>query len=420
MGKEILKLWRAPALVPSRTSGARSGSGFSLQVLPAIGGSGLSAAIPARPAGRPHAISRLMYLVAFFLPFNNNTMAQQTTVLQLKDAVLKLKEAEDKFGAGHFEEALVITNELQKESGLSRIEREQTLLISAKINLELDKIDSVDQNIVSLLRLSPNYKLNPLTVQQDLLKYFQKYFVIPRISVSLQVNYNTAFFQQVNAYKIMGRLEDNQTYITKPSFGGGLRFNYSFRHMFFAGLGIEMNEFGFSRELRGVDNLQVTYSEKLSFIEIPVTAGKRFKISDRMGLFGTCLVSGAKMIKRTSLADISVTYPVYQNGSDGEILDEGLLEEKRISRLDARNNNYRFGGAIELAKQFDNFLFGLGAGYHFTTDLTNDPDSRYDNENLMYNFNYIDDDFRFEFLQIYLSASYTIKHSIRKKVVKIS
>ncbi len=366
-----------------------------------------------------HTFYGLIFFLGFLFVFAN-VKAQQNTVLQLKDAVLKLKEAEDKFGMGHFEEASSITNELLNDNGLTRIEREQALLIAAKINLELDKTDTVDARIVSLLRLSPNYKVNPLTVQQDLLKFFQKYYVIPRVSISIQANRNTAYFKQVNPYKIMSRIEDNSAYGLDARFGGGLKAFYSFRYHFLIGLGVELNEFAYTRELKGPDNLKISYSEKLSFIEIPLTLGKRFTLSNRYNVFGSCLVTGAKMLVQSSLANISSNYPIYVAGSLTEVLEEGVLEQKSINRLDERNDLYRFGVAFELSKQFDDFMFGLGAGYHFTNDLINNTEKRYSNENLLYNYNYLDDDFKFEYLQIYFTASYTLKYSIKKKILKVS
>jgi tetratricopeptide (TPR) repeat protein len=97
----------------------------------------------------------------------------------------KVVTAENLFKQGLFSESEILVKQALDNCNLSHKSRFDAYEILARINIETDNLEEAQKNLKKVIRLNPNYQPNPSRVEEDYIKYFSKYKVLPVLSVGL-------------------------------------------------------------------------------------------------------------------------------------------------------------------------------------------------------------------------------------------
>ena len=171
---------------------------------------------------------------------------------------------------------------------------------------------------------------------------------------------------------------------------------------------------GYERTITGIDvNKPVlNYSEVLKSFETSLYIKKYFFHKQ----FKPFVYAGGYFSDLTkATADLELTYKLKDNITPD--VDNYYLSQNNINVLNMRNTK-RQGviSGIGISYKTKNILISADASYRMDigTHLTNST-NRYKNEQLLYEFYYIDNDVNLSRVDVSLSVSYIFKYSVKSK-----
>ncbi len=283
------------------------------------------------------------------------------------------------------------------------------LLISYYLNPEINDSGSAVNMADSILMLSPSYKPDYDEYQW----VFNKLLAEPKVMFGI---YSGANYSLVNVIK---------QYSVFPSFNTSFPGNYQQKYNFQAGLqgefniytvkkksllypqlylqiapGYRKNEYVHINPVENGDNTMITYTENLSYIDLPVSVKCYFTHS----FFWKPYIQLGAYFTKLFIADANT-----QMGGNSAITD----------RLQQRYTSIQVGyfggiGIVHTLKKVSNLSYFVNLNYVTFPHLVNNPLTRYDDPVNTWNFYYVDDDFKLDNLQANAGLSITIGYKIIK------
>jgi hypothetical protein len=323
-----------------------------------------------------------------------------------------LEEARRNFDAGHL---YIIPSILKPclDNGFNRSQKIEAYLILTRTYLLIDDPISAEDNYLKLLKLDPEYKIDPERDPVDIIYLNEKFKTTPIFIFFAKVGINSSNASSIGNYGVDNTSRSNEKYTSAIGFniGGGSEFNVSDHFS----IGLEVNfhskKYEYSNTLFEGD-LQ-TFTEKQSLLGVPLFLKYRLHFN-KIHPF----IYGGLSYQYLISAKADVIIKDRSSNAEG-IVSEFSVTGPPVSLDDLRTSINKFG------------ILGIGFNYRIGYDylffdaryylgVTNfvDEKSQYSNSSLLYKYGYVDDFKRMNTVSIsfgYIHPIYKPRKNISKE-----
>ncbi len=302
-------------------------------------------------------------------------------------------------------------------------------ILLAQTYIEMKNYEEANKELVNLLKCSPNYIPPPNIYQDDFYANLRLIAVQPKLSIGVKAARTYPLFSTEKTYSVYDSTAYDTPYKMLKGYCYSLYLQHNFNANFALTLDYSYSKFGYKRTLTrsGVDNFELKYSEIIYNNEIGISL-KKYLLKDNskllLGWVGPILhkgsgpyfsIGGYYSKMRQAQANAEVNY-IYTNRSF-QSTEPKNLTRNNIDVKDMRNTK-RFGlsAALGSSLTIDRLVISLEAKYLYDlTSLTN-PEKRYNNTELLYNYYYIDNDVSVSRIDVSLSLAYILSYKVKSKL----
>jgi hypothetical protein len=320
------------------------------------------------------------------------------------DCTNYLDQAITLYNSGKFDQVIKTINQCSVTE-TDPVKQWQYSRLLAESYLELNDLTMAKSAVENMLEKNPTYKPNSLEDSKQFINLLNSVMVVPRFSLSFSASAGLNI-SYPSIIKSFGITNDPKTYQNGKGIQFGLHSGYSFTKRWSAHLGANFTENNFSLRYSVVEQ-QFKYSEKLTYLQVPLFS--RFQIKPKGNLkiyvdagFHTGFLTNAKYnIERTSSTffESSNLLNIDRSGSRSNVI-LGLLAGTGISY-----------------KLKEGHVF-LQMNYIYSLTNLNKMDTRKNDENLIYNYFYIDDDLRINNLAFSLGYTFYLNYFVVRSKTK--
>jgi hypothetical protein len=325
------------------------------------------------------------------------------TLMAQENCTAKLDSAKELFNAGQIEEIPALLDSCLRQ-GFTKDEKIQAYLLLIQAYIFDSDRDKAEKVMNQFLKEFPDYKVQP-SDPAEFVELFKAFQIKPTwgIGVTSSANLSQVVVSQHFSTENLNSL-NSKYYPDGVGFDAGAHINRYFRKNFWVSLDIQYSMENFKRkDMLGGNNEELNYTEKTGWFSAPIylnlSIGRR-RLSPYIyagGEFGYLYVDKTYIIRR-NLINTSIPNVV----------------QKSTNNLKNREpyNVWALGGAgLQYKALGGYFHFSLGYKYCLMPFVKNG--NRYADNNLLYYYQYIDDDFRVN--QFYCSLGFTkIFYKIKK------
>lgn len=357
---------------------------------------------------------RILFLAMFIMGIMSRSLMAQNVCLE------KLSTAENSFETGHLYEIYDLIAECL-ENGFSREDKIRAYRLLSITYLYLDEHEKAEESYLSLLRLNPEYKPNTLIDPTELFHLHHKFLTSPRWSIlMIKVGGDLSFVKPYNLYNTDGvgynyfAIQDNienkkaKEYLPAAGFflGAGVKYGLSHTFSFTGELLFKLNRFKVRDNILGHTTLQ--FNEDQYNLEIPV-------------LFNMCLSN-------------SKWKPYVFGGGSLNFMVHSAAKNLVIERTQGATVLPETGPSVSLISNRNRFGYSVivGGGVHYKVGVNyllleirhtfglksiSSTNNRFDNDEMLYKYMYIDDDMRLNNLMFsisYLKPLYNPRRKVKR------
>lgn len=344
------------------------------------------------------------------LIFCGQNLASQTNCDNIID------EAADLYNSGNYDECINFLENGLNTCSLSKSKKEKAYVLLINSNIEKDSLQGIDKNFRLLLKNSPTFKIKDYNGIDDFKKYFNNYYVYPKLAIGIRPHYSSSVIVPFKIYQAMPDIKNENQYITSSYSGTNLCIEYRVleKFSFFADAGFFTLDY--HRQLEN-NYWLLKSSEKLNFFQLDI-GNKRFYRSQKklnlylMGGYSSLFLNKSELNLSKEITEVVDLYAGIDKLKDTYILDK--FDSKKL------RNKYVYslfigGGAI-----YRIGYIGIGLDYrtYFSLNTLNKKSARFNEPILVENYNYIDNDFRLfktDFSIVFTYLFYQVK---RKKIAQ--
>lgn len=318
------------------------------------------------------------------------------------------------YNNGNYDACLALLNIGFANCKLSKKEKEEANILSARVNIEIDRTDDVNKSLVKLLRLDPNFIPKEGAYQEDFYADFSNIRVRPFLSAGFFTGINLPFFKVLQTYSVYQGVNYSAPYNLVLGLQEGIYLECAFLSRLSLSVSVSYSSFGFKRELdNGMSDYALNYNENLSYINTPVYL-KFYLTTTKFKPF--VILGGSYSLLEQATANLNLQYSAsdYISGvSSSYTTGEGGINQKayRVSSF----TSMLFGGGCSY--RFKNFIFALQASYAIENNNIMNPDENTRNQELEYKFYYIDNALSLSLLNINASVGYILKYQVKTKKI---
>lgn len=319
------------------------------------------------------------------------TACTMLAVAQTDPCITQMKDAGTMIEEGRYDEAIALLKTTLSDCNLSngdKVEANKALIIAY---LAIDDLESADATAAEVMKINPNYRSDKLRDPAEMIALFEKYRPIPVFTVGVKGGANTSIIETLNTYSVVS--DDDSpgldNYESKTGFQVGLFAEYRAWKNLWIQLDGMFRQSGYSIDVPNVEGRTISYNEDLNYFDIGLSAKYYF------------LQGNLK--------------PYLQGGASFSLLNTALGELSRddisdiVDRKIQRNDNL-FGvfGELGVSYAIQNLTIGLGARYTYIDEQVNKEGTRYENLPSIFQYYYVDNDFRMDNVQFTISAHYNL------------
>lgn len=350
------------------------------------------------------SIRFIICLISFF-SFNSFVIAQST-------CEQNLKQAEELYTGGDYENSIQQIEALLKDCSLSSKREEVALEILTKSYLHQDNTTLAEKTVGRILKNNPYYELKESGEDEDFEILVKKFAAHPLFSIGAR---NTAMIPSLNTTQTYSITPNHFNYDAsytnnKTELLYYIIAEYEFKKAFSVNVDALFFNMSYNRSLtKNTDNM-LTFKEDMSFIEIPLYLKEYFPLGNNILTYATIGTGYLKLTKANAIANISYFNEDYFTNAKTE-----FTSNDPINMLPQRNkNNFEWLVGAGIGYRFKNLGIFIDARYTQTVNSITSPSKRYSNATLVNNYFYVDNSIKLYKYEIGLSLSYTLKNSIKK------
>lgn len=276
--------------------------------------------------------------------------------------------------------------------GFSQEERVKAYRLLTLSFLFTNQKEKAEEAFIRLIRIAPDYVIDTETDPLLLQHLYQEYKTSPVVSFQLTLGGNRSLVEQMASY---GPSESSGNYASKTSIQVGLSSNIYFKRQFSVQVGLLNTYYSFLYSNTILDYTTIRYTENQSWLNIPISLHYHFG-RRKMVPYVFAGLQYQRLLSSTAAAireqDI---------GRDLEL--NGIVAEERRQ---PQQLGLRTGAGINYRLK----RLGILIQATYTHGLYNQvrTNKRYSNKELLYNYGYVDDDFKLHQLVVELGLTYSI------------
>lgn len=358
-------------------------------------------------------IHKLLSFLSFFL-LVLVAQAQQDDPCQ--NVLDKAKQA---YNVGKVKEVKTILN----ETCIKVLPRKENIMeayyLLCTASLFLNEKEEATQYMLRLLKLEPEFAVEP-SMPVEFKQFHEAFKVAPVVTVGLRVGANLSFVQPFKSYSISNMLPDSKlgSYNAKTNIQFGVvgYLPITKKLDFSAEFTYRTSAYEFQNVYLSYVNL--TFTETQKYLEVPLMLKYNFRnkfdfTRDRRSFKNKLfpyISFGGTLSRLNSSKGVAVRL---DSGAETTPLS---LESEPQDMITARNTNKIFAtGAVGLEYKSGRSILALEIRYNRMFGKQVKPEHRYDNQNLLLKYAYIDNDFNVHNTAITLSFMYPFYKARPKK-----
>lgn len=323
-----------------------------------------------------------------------------TPLMAQEKCTEKLYSANILYERGQIEEAIEIATKCLKESN-SKGDHWQAYRLLAMAYLASDQQIKARKAAEQMLSLNPSYKPSELKDPAELRQLLKMIKIIPKFSMGLAATLGSNLtFNNLNA--IYNGAEYSKSYSSKFNWLASMIIGYTVSERLSLNAGLIAISKNFDIQYK-ISDWEVKIEEKLTYFDVPVFARITSQSMGKIRLFVDAGGFAGRLINSQS------------NFARKNISSAESFESKNLNS-ESRHTKWEYGllmgGGTQYSLKKANLALNLNY-FHSFANITN-IENRYKNENLFYNYFYIDDDFSLSNLSISLSFIYNLNYKIVK------
>ena len=334
------------------------------------------------------SFARKIVILIFFLTLGLNLMAQDS-------CSLALDSAKNLFNSGQIEEIPDLLSPCIAK-GLSQQEEIQAYLLLVQVYLFDSDMDKAEKTMTEFLGKYPAYKPRPAD-PAEFVELFKTFRVRPTWGIGINVSPGLADVYVKEKYTTDNFSTLNSKYHpNKLGFGSELQVSRYFGKYFWVAANFQFSTLSLKRtDMLGGNSEELNFTEKTSWFSVPLT----LNVSIGKGKWAPYFFAGGEMgyllsdrttIVRHNNADSSI--PNVTQGTTGNLSNR---ERNSICALGGVGVQYKILGGY----------FNFSIGYKYSLKPFVKQGNRYADNNMLYYYQYLDDDFRIN--RYYCSFGFT-------------
>lgn len=343
----------------------------------------------------------LMFISVFMIVFSFASYAQDG---EERDCDENLNQARRYYELGQIEKVPAVLNKCLEE-GFNKTQKSEALELLVLTHQYDNKPFEAEDTYLELLKHDPEYEVNEANTPFELLRLYKTYHAPPVYSIGLIAGINSTFGQRIQSYNL-GNAEDDLSEYGADGLGFqvGLTLKRYISKDFELNLNVLYNNLRFERTLNQLEFSNIVYREDQQQLLFPVSI-----IYDiELGKFSPYIrLGGGVSYMFTSEATIERLYGQSNIGNLPNVTGPP------IDILGQRNNVNFFSTAgigLKYKVPRGNIILDVRHNWFFLEQ--NRPSKRFENNILVYEYHYIDDDFKLGNVALSLGYTYSF-HKIK-------
>lgn len=310
-----------------------------------------------------------------------------------------LDVAKNLYDKGQFEESLS-TLKSCSSSEQDKIKQWQSSRLLAQSYLGLHDLKMATSAAEDMLQINPLYKPSLIEDNREFVNLIKSVTIVPRFSLSLSAaaGINISYPNVITSY---GITTDSKTYENGKAKQFGLYAGYSYSKLLSAHTGVIYAENNYALSYT-IKNENIMYQETLNYLQIPLFA--RFQIKPK-GNFKVFAQTGGIVGFLTK-----AKYDILKSTPTTEFIP---LKNMDIS---ASRTKSIYGAILGVGASYkfrEGHIFGeINSQYSFTN--INKNNNRLTNDNLVYNYFFIEDDLRLNNLTFSLGYTFYLNYFVQR------
>lgn len=345
-----------------------------------------------------------IFILCFLLCFASSLKAQN-------NCEQNVKQAEEFYTIGDYENCIQILEKSIKECNLSRKKEEDALELLAKSYLEQDNISHAEATVQRLLENNPHYELKETDIHEDFDLLVKKFDIHPLFSIGIRNAGLQPQFKISKTYSILDDIDYSTHYKTSKTILLYYAWaEYEFRKNLSVSVDVITFNIRYDRSFSKKTDWTMIYNENLSFVEVPLYVKKYCLLGKNILPYATLGVGYLRMTKAQGNATIAYSNEDFFTGKKTDYSSSGYSDV-----LDMRNiNNYEWLAGAGIGFKFKNLGIYLDARYCGGLNSLTNSANRFSNKVLTNDYFYIDNSIKLNKVEFGISLSYTLKNLIRK------
>lgn len=316
---------------------------------------------------------------------------------QTDTCISNLKKANTYYDDGNFDQAIHLLNGTIKGCPLSQKDLLQAEKLLILCYLGIDNLEEADKTAAAIMKIDPNFTPDKFKDDPKLSALFVKYKPEPTLVAGINGGINLPLVNVVNTYSVVHADETPglASYKSIISYQFGASVEKRIFKKLWLDLEFQFRNSKYSHTLDSVENTTISYSEKMNYIDLPLSL-KYFFLNKSLS-------------------------PYIMVGADFSFLLQALSTTERDDQKDlvdrtALRNKFTIGyfGSAGLNYNFRQLNFFGEIRYTFFPDFINRDGTRYADDINLYKYYYIDDDFKMDNMQFNIGATYILTYKIKK------
>lgn len=317
---------------------------------------------------------------------------------QTDSCITYLKNANTGYDQRDFDGAIKLLQTALSKCNLDKSDKIQAHKLLALSYIGIDNLEAADKEAEAIIKLNPNYTPDKFKDEPKYSALFDKFRPIPVLRAGIIAGINRTLIDVGQTYSIVhndDKAKDLAEYTSKTGFQLGVQAEYRvFKNLWVEAAGI-FRQSSYEHRLDSVEGTTIYYSEKLSYVDIPVSAKYYFPLKEL-----------------SPFVEAGATFSFMTNALSTTERDD---QKDIVNRTDYRNTYMSgfFGGA-GVAYRMKGISVFAAFRYTYFGDNVNKEGTRYDDATNVFKYYYIDDDFRMDNWQINLGVNYTLSYKNQK------
>jgi hypothetical protein len=313
-----------------------------------------------------------------------------------------LIQANEAYNQGKYEQVISLLKTDIDICNFNKIEREQATKLLASALSNIDEVEEAETLVYNLLNKNPNYVVQTTVDPQPFVNILNKFEQSPRSVLGLYVGEYIPFINIDKSYSIWDAGDYSSKYNTEANLSFSLYYQYFLTKKLSISLEPEITRLKFSRKISTANMFDMSYSEKATILKIPVSIGYEIY---KKGNFSTTLSAGVYSSYNWG----------HQYNFSYQLPDAGVIDLTGELNNQRNTNNYGYKAGLDFSYTKDRLRFSAKINYSSDFKLYNNSDKHYNDNNLLLDYYYIDDNIKITNLDIKIGIAYTFSYKIKHK-----